>query len=128
MAYKFEQALEPMPRRLLRDTPMANLQRLAKKIAHAESPDRAARLTVVAGAGWRCGGWTSYYSESRIVLARHHRCRLILLHEMAHWLTPKSGNHGPEFMRTYMYLLCKYAGIRRSDLNDTARKVGGEVR
>lgn len=120
-AYRFEQVLTPMPERLLRDTPMRRLQALAERIAKEEAPRRWQRLRVVAGdKGWR---GSSYCFHDRIELIRRHRCVLVLLHELAHWLEPSDDKHGARFMRTYTYLLCRYGDLKRRWLNEAWRKV-----
>lgn len=80
-------------------------------------------VVIMAGDGMRHGGkWTSYaqlWTDSTwtMMLARHHRTLLVLLHELAHVLTPKARyDHGPAFGRKYMHLLNAYAGLRREDM------------
>lgn len=52
--------------------------------------------------------WTTRFA---IALTDQQQCLGILLHEIAHALTPKwADDHGPSFQRTYKYLLYKYGG------------------
>ena len=58
---------------------------------------------------------TSFYqggaSYNYIVLARRHRCAYILLHELAHALTPHAKLvHGPAFTRMYIKLMAEFGG------------------
>ena len=57
-----------------------------------------------------------------IVLARHHRTILVLLHELTHALGPCQ--HGPRFVKTYFPLLQKYAGYNRIFLQQVAGNRG----
>lgn len=59
------------------------------------------------------GGFTSYYDpqRNRVVLARHQRTLTVLLHELAHALTPHAKlAHGPAFCITYARLMGEFAG------------------
>lgn len=128
LAYRFDQVMRPMPTRLIKDRSIGTLRNLAGVVARWEAPDRAHRLEVVAGRGLPAsvGGFTSYCAGNRIELARHQRSLIVLLHELAHWLTPPSRiDHGPSFMRTYMRLLHRYAGMRRYHLNEAWRVAVG---
>ena len=65
--------------------------------------------TVIAGDGIRWQGeWCSYcLGRSKIVLARHHRDRIVLLHELTHALGPVT--HGKRFQNLFAELLARYA-------------------
>ena len=65
--------------------------------------------TVIAGDGIRWQGeWCSYcLGRSKIVLARHHRDRIVLLHEMTHALGPVT--HGKRFQNLFAELLERYS-------------------
>lgn len=76
---------------------------------------RGPKPKVVCGRGlpWPQGGYTSYFDvgENTIVLARHQRSLAVLLHELAHALTPQSKfDHGPAFCLMYARLLEEFAG------------------
>lgn len=91
------------------EEPIAQLRALARRVWRAESGRRDRCPEVVAGRGyaWPSGGLSSYCEgRRRIVLARHQRCRKILLHELAHALGPTT--HGRRFQDRYAHLLLRY--------------------
>ena len=56
------------------------------------------------------------------------------MHELAHAIDsylrgskPKGGAHGPQFMRTYLYLLKQHCGESYVVLRDSAEQAGIEV-
>ena len=90
------------------DMPMAYLRRLAKRVWDSEAPKGRRFPSIVAGAGllWQ-KRFTSYCAGfTEIVLARHHRTVLVLLHEITHALGPCQ--HGKAFVKLYFRLLERY--------------------
>lgn len=108
------------------DTPMAALRRLARRVWRAEAIGRP-MPEIVAGDGEIYGGQRTSYclGYSRIVLARHHRTPLVLLHELTHALGPST--HGRAFVRLYFRLLWRYAGYSRHFLQLLAEARGIRV-
>lgn len=123
--YRFEDALEGRyyrQRAFWTARPMATLQRLTARIWDAERPGQRMPL-VVAGRGTPGGdgSWLSYCTAIRygrepwqpiIVLSRHQRNVEVLIHEIAHAMTPHAKyDHGPAFARTFVYLMATYARV-----------------
>lgn len=102
------------------DMPIEYLRRLAKRVWDAEAPPGRKLPTITAGAGVSWGGQATSYCEgfTEIVIARHHRTVLVLLHELTHALGPCV--HGPKFVRLYFYLLRKYARFHEDLLQGVA--------
>lgn len=121
LAYKFEQRLSPVPRRMANETSMAALRRFAERIWRDEGCTKPLPR-IFAGRGIRSeGGWTSCFMTGHyyIVLARQHRCRLILLHELCHAMGYYG--HGWQFVRHMQYLLVRYCGYKRRWVNEAMR-------
>lgn len=113
--YTFEQILRPMPKRMVKEYPIGKLRELALRVWRGEGA-RGKPPVVVAGRGIACSsGLTSYNEGRRIELARHHRAKLVLIHEMVHFFS--YGSHGPRFMRMYAYLLVRYCGYKHRWVN-----------
>lgn len=87
--------------------PVAELRALARRIWKAYGPPGNRAPSVIAG-GLRWGdAWCSYCIGRRlIVLARHHRDRVVLIHEMTHALGPIT--HGNRFQNLFAELLTRY--------------------
>lgn len=108
------------------DMSMKDLRAIAKTIWRAEGPHGRKLPNIVAGRGIKdrkkdtlqsfCEG----YSE--IVLARHQRTILVLLHELTHAIGPRL--HKAKFIRTYFPLLQRYAGYSRWFLQTLADSRG----
>ena len=80
------------------------VQRYVDRITDAEG---ATRLTVVTTKSTR---YSTYYSGRRqIALARWGFRELVVLHEIAHHLTPGWQAHGPEFCAAYIDLVNRYS-------------------
>lgn len=113
--YRFEGSL-PKNRKLHNELPIKKLRELAYQVAadYDREPPK-----VVAGNGVpSADGSTlcSYSAGPRIELARHHRCKLILLHELAHWLSGRDKIiHGPAFSERYFELVEKYIGFNMNE-------------
>lgn len=90
------------------DAPMRELRALARRIWRDRGRRGNRCPLVIAGRGVRFGGqWCSYcLGFSLIVLARHHRNRVVLIHEMTHALGPMT--HGNRFQNLYAELLEQY--------------------
>lgn len=88
--------------------PMSELRSLGERIWRENSPWKARCPRIIAGKGMRhCGTWISYCEgRHKIVMARHERNRIILIHEMAHALT--NWLHGVGFQNKYAELLARY--------------------
>lgn len=121
--YRVESTALAWNREANRDTPMARLRALARRVWRAEAPGRPLPR-IRAGRGVSSGGALSSYCEgySEIVLARHHRTPLVLLHELTHALGPAT--HGARFVRRYFGLLWRYAGYSRWFLQQLAESRG----
>ena len=53
----------------------------------------------------------SYCLGDKIAIVKKHKKKLILLHEMAHYIQGDRGHdHGPAFVRRYIELLKRYLG------------------
>jgi len=102
---------------------MAFLRALARRVWRACGNGRALP-SINAGAGLRWQGrLTSYCAGfTEIVLARHHRNIVVLLHELTHALGPCL--HGPKFIRVYFPLLQRFAGYNRWFLEGVAATRG----
>lgn len=119
--YRFETKLDGrVPIHLSRDRPVVTLQRLADHIWTGERLS-APRPRVVAGRGTPADdrtGLTSYWHAfkwegedawvSEVVLSRTQRNVKTLLHELAHAMSWRGLDHGPAFVRRYLYLLATY--------------------
>lgn len=101
----------------LRDPSLNKLRRIDALRAFAESvwlsekPRNCSRMPqIVAGKGFYQSGRYLSYCEGRwrIVLARHERNRLVLLHELVHSLG--YGTHGVRFRRRYLSILKRFGG------------------
>lgn len=99
------------------DRPIGYLRELARRVWNVEAPNRTIPH-IVAGSRMRY----SYCCGNNIVLARHHRTILVLLHELTHALGPCV--HGPRFIRLYFRLLHKWAGYNRWFLQQIAAERG----
>lgn len=78
--------------------------------------------TMVAGQGLPVaeGGYTSYEMDGRIVLARHQRMRVIVLHELAHYIAQDPAPyHGTKFFRVYRSLLLRFSPLNTAAYADT---------
>lgn len=108
------------------DEPMEDLQALAWAVWHDHTDHRRTLPDVVAGRGIPATGrFVSFQMGQRIELARHQRNRIVLLHEMAHWLTPLSKlDHGPAFCRTYFMLLGFYMNAEVEAMTAVAKAYG----
>lgn len=94
------------------EQPMAALRRFGHRVWRREGRTDAPPA-IVGGRGEPCstGGLVSYAQGHRIVLARHQRHRLLVLHELAHVLAnDPPPYHGPQFLRVYRRLLVNYGG------------------
>jgi hypothetical protein len=65
-------------------------------------------------------------------LAPHNENKVVLLHELAHWLLPKGIHHGPTFWRLAGQLYRKYGipkkdALMRESWSATARRILGEM-
>lgn len=73
---------------------------------------RKPKPTLAAGDGLKItstGAYASYEQGGRIVLARHHRCKILLLHELSHYIAnDPPPYHGPKFFKVYKSLLTNY--------------------
>lgn len=102
------------------DRPMGFLKKLAERVWKKEAP-QGRRMPEIRGLdGLRYGGrFTSYcMGFTDIVIARHHRNVLVLLHELTHALGPC--HHGEKFVKVYFRLLNKYAGYHKWFLQGVA--------
>jgi hypothetical protein len=99
--YAFERWLDA-PRE-----PMAALRRLAARIWRDYGGSRKLPR-IVAGRGTRYNGRCYSYclGNGLIVLARHHRERITVIHELTHALGPRT--HGTRFQNLYAELLMGY--------------------
>ena len=110
---------------LWRPTTMAHLQSVARVVLRQEGSKR--RVCVVSARGvdkhihgrWVSVTWPLVDGSFWIELARDQRCLYILLHELAHVLSPQHWgdtpktehgplDHGPAFARKYAWLLARY--------------------
>ena len=78
---------------------------------------------LVAGAGMLHGGKRMSYAQMftdgtwRVELTAAGRTRGVLLHEMAHVMTPHAKyDHGPAFGKVYTRLLKRYAGLTTAQM------------
>lgn len=104
--------------------PVARLRALAVRIARDHA--RVAPV-VVGGRGTRGGDGTlySYQHGQRIELVRNDQDVPVLLHELAHWLQGERGQvHGPAFVRRYLGLLVRYAGLNEQEIQFAASMMG----
>lgn len=111
--YRFQKALfRDIHGPLHRERPMAELQRLARRIWQERSVATPCPR-VVAGRGigsCHAEDWlVSYADKSSIVLARNQRTAHVLLHELAHHIAgPRVLDHGPKFQRIFFELIARY--------------------
>lgn len=107
-SYETDQFRDPG---LIRRRSMPALRRMAQKLWEAENTGRnEAMPEIVAGDGYyQNGRWLSYCEGRRkIVLARHERNHLVLIHELTHALG--YATHGVRFRARYFKLLTRYGG------------------
>jgi putative metallohydrolase (TIGR04338 family) len=109
---------------------------LALRWVCTEWPDRAARPVTVRA---RKGQTRAHYEQATATIAipsyQHNRAwamrELVLLHELAHHLTPGAvGPHGPEFAGTYLTLATELIGpeaglLLRATMHESGVRVGG---
>lgn len=74
-------------------------------------------------AGWGQRRALSFASH-KISLPMWARQRPVVLHEMAHQLTPADEAHGPRFVGVLIGLLARHAGYRAEELMESADAVG----
>ena len=119
--YAWEIDCQAWPDFLLADASMGVLRRFARKVWREHGPKHRKTPTIAAGRGTEhCGLLTSYcHGRTRIVLARQHRSRGVVLHELVHAIGPFT--HGERFAKVYMTLLKCYAGRAWPELIETAR-------
>lgn len=117
--YRTEDTLFRHNREANRERSIGELRRIARRVWRTVGTSRQLP-TIRAGDGCRFGGrWTSYCTGfTEIVLARHHRNVLVLLHELTHALGPCT--HGARFLTVYFDLLQRYAGYNRAFLQGLA--------
>ena len=102
------------------DMPMEYLRRLAKRVWASEAPQGRKFPSITAADGLQWGGRLTSYCMgfTEIVIARHHRTVLVLLHELTHALGPCQ--HGEKFVKLYFKLLEKYGRYDPSLLQGVA--------
>jgi hypothetical protein len=96
---------------LLKVRSIKELRRLTARIWQAEKTARPdAAPAIIAGRGvYQSGRWLSYCEgRAKIVLARHERNILVLIHELTHAIG--FTHHGTAFRERYFGLLRRYAG------------------
>ena len=100
--YAFE---DQLPRR---PAGIRSLRRLARRIWRAYHRRGNRCPAVIAGRGIPSNGTLASYclGYTEIVLARQHRNRMVLIHEMTHALGPRT--HGIRFQNLYAELLDRY--------------------
>lgn len=107
-SFEVERLKDPSLNRIRRIEP---LRVFAERVWLSEKPRNCSRIPqIVAGDGYYQSGRYLSYCEGRwrIVLARHERNRLVLLHELIHALG--YGTHGVRFRRRYLSVLKRYGG------------------
>ena len=111
--YHAEAALLEANRYASDDRGMDYLRKLARRIWDKEAPKGRRFPSIVAGRGCPSHSTLTSYCMgfTEIVLARHHRNVLVMIHELTHALGPCI--HGKNFVRLYFRLLHKYAGYNR---------------
>jgi len=89
--------------------PIGKLRAWAKNIWKKERPLKS-MPKIVAGKGIRyLNEYMSFSENNLIVLSRHQRNRLVLLHEICHYLgTNHELDHGPVFQDRYATMFFKY--------------------
>lgn len=105
---------------------MRTLRALGRRIWVGERRSLDLMPSIVAGDGIQVEGYhaASFYDTTfnRIVLARHHRTRTILAHEMTHALG--YDNHDERFIRKYFALLANYCNFSAAGLVSGAEYYG----
>ncbi len=80
------------------------------------------------GSRWLLGGRT-LHKPPTIALPRRMRRRGVMLHELAHHLTPEGyAAHGPEYLWVMMTLFARFEGRTRREMRTSAREAGLKVR
>jgi hypothetical protein len=122
--YRIENRTLKFNRYANEDRPIEELRKLADRVWAAEAPAGRHKPMISAAPGVKMNGRFTSYCEGfkTIVLARHHRNVLVLLHELTHALGPCL--HGPKFIRRYFPLLAKYGGYNRPFLQTIAAERG----
>lgn len=89
--------------------PVNELRIWANKVCKKEYPDKPLPH-IVAGKGVRyMNEYMSFFQGDLIVLSRHQRNKLVLLHEICHYLgSSRELDHGPTFQNRYARLLFEY--------------------
>lgn len=64
------------------------------------------------------------HNDHRITLPRWARSRWVILHELAHRLTPRDEAHGPRFVGVLMGLLARHVDLDAVELMRTAEQAG----
>jgi hypothetical protein len=121
--YRFEDLALPIVAKYpVSDAPMKTLRSFATRVWRAETTRKMPKIVAGAGVLGPAGTLYSYCNwpeRSLIVLARHHRNRSVVLHELVHALG--YGTHGRGFVRKYFDLLAKYARCNRAQLESHAK-------
>ena len=107
-SYEIAQFRDPS---LIQVRSMPELRRFAERLwEHAKTARNESMPQIVAGRGYfQNNRWLSYCEgRRRIVLARHERTLLVLIHELTHALGFET--HGVRFRRRYFELLEQFGG------------------
>ncbi len=109
LLYSFEVA-RLRDRELLKIRSIGALRRFAARVWELEKPKRPGPTPeIMAGTGTKQSGrYLSYCQGHRIVLARHERNRLVLLHELIHAVGFTT--HGVGFRKRYFKVLHRFGG------------------
>jgi putative metallohydrolase (TIGR04338 family) len=79
------------------------------------------------GSHWTAGN-NELYRPPTIALPRRMRRRGVVLHELAHHLTPKGcAPHGPEFVWVMIHLLERFGGEKRTEMRASAKEAGLKI-
>jgi hypothetical protein len=82
-----------------------------------------APMPEIASSSWGQRSALAHY-DHRITLPLWARQRPVVLHEMAHRLTPLEEAHGPRFVGVLIGLLCRHAGYDANELMALADEMG----
>lgn len=104
--------------------PMSDLRTLLDDVWTEHGGGRSTPRLVCTDTSY-CWIWEPEDGVWEIGLPPHHADRYSLLHEVAHALQPgDSEDHGEEWVRVYVMLLARYAGVDAAHALDAARAMG----